>query len=129
MFESLALVYFIFSLFYSLFFSLYCILMSPSPCVFLLLFKRYDGNLVAIKTVIDVTDNNLRSFREEILLTASLKHPNIVNFVVLYTDIYSLACFYLCINFSMFQFCISSLICIFIPCTSFLNRVRVGHAN
>jgi hypothetical protein len=37
---------------------------------------------VAIKTVIDVTDENLRSFREEILLTASLKHPNIVNFVV-----------------------------------------------
>lgn len=31
--------------------------------------------------MIDVTDNNLRSFREEILLTASLKHPNIVNFV------------------------------------------------
>jgi len=36
---------------------------------------------VAIKTMIDITENNVKSFKAEILLTATLRHPNIVNFV------------------------------------------------
>jgi len=40
-----------------------------------------NGQSVAVKTMIDVSENNLRSFRSEILLTATLRHPNIVNFI------------------------------------------------
>ena len=36
---------------------------------------------VAIKTMIDVTKDNVKAFRREILLTSTLRHPNIVNFV------------------------------------------------
>ena len=39
------------------------------------------GQEVAVKTVINVTEENLRTFRREILLTATLRHPSIVNFV------------------------------------------------
>ena len=39
------------------------------------------GEAVAIKTMLNVTEANLRAFRAEILLTATLRHPNIVNFV------------------------------------------------
>jgi len=39
------------------------------------------GEPVAIKTMIDVTEDNVLEFRNEILLTATLRHPNIVNFV------------------------------------------------
>jgi serine/threonine protein kinase len=39
------------------------------------------GELVAIKTMIDVTEANVREFKAEIVLTAALRHPNIVNFV------------------------------------------------
>eukprot|EP00615_Pteridomonas_danica_P001579 CAMPEP_0114334102 /NCGR_PEP_ID=MMETSP0101-20121206/4159_1 /TAXON_ID=38822 ORGANISM="Pteridomonas danica, Strain PT" /NCGR_SAMPLE_ID=MMETSP0101 /ASSEMBLY_ACC=CAM_ASM_000211 /LENGTH=114 /DNA_ID=CAMNT_0001465265 /DNA_START=445 /DNA_END=785 /DNA_ORIENTATION=+ len=39
------------------------------------------GELVAIKTMIDVTKDNVREFKAEIILTATLRHPNIVNFV------------------------------------------------
>jgi len=36
---------------------------------------------VAIKTMLEITEANVRAFRAEILLTATLRHPNIVNFV------------------------------------------------
>jgi len=39
------------------------------------------GELVAVKTMIDVTEANVREFKAEIVLTATLRHPNIVNFV------------------------------------------------
>jgi serine/threonine protein kinase len=39
------------------------------------------GEPVAVKTMIDVTEQNARNFKAEILLTATLRHPNIVNFV------------------------------------------------
>jgi hypothetical protein len=39
------------------------------------------GETVAIKTMIDVTVENVREFKAEIVLTATLRHPNIVNFV------------------------------------------------
>jgi serine/threonine protein kinase len=39
------------------------------------------GQPVAIKTMLDVTEANMQAFRAEILLTATLRHPNIVNFV------------------------------------------------
>jgi serine/threonine protein kinase len=39
------------------------------------------GETVAIKTMIDVTEANVREFKAEIILTATLRHPNIVNFV------------------------------------------------
>jgi serine/threonine protein kinase len=39
------------------------------------------GEFVAIKTMIDVTEVNVREFKAEIVLTATLRHPNIVNFV------------------------------------------------
>jgi len=39
------------------------------------------GEPVAIKTMIEITEDNVYSFRSEILLTATLRHPNIVNFV------------------------------------------------
>ena len=36
---------------------------------------------VAIKTMIEVNEANVKAFRAEILLTSALRHPNIVNFV------------------------------------------------
>jgi serine/threonine protein kinase len=39
------------------------------------------GETVAIKTMLDVTEVNVKVFKNEILLTATLRHPNIVNFV------------------------------------------------
>jgi len=39
------------------------------------------GQPVAVKTLINITDDNVRVFRNEILLTASLRHPNVVAFV------------------------------------------------
>ena len=39
------------------------------------------GQPCAIKTMKDVTTENVRSFRREILMTATLRHPNIVQFV------------------------------------------------
>eukprot|EP00615_Pteridomonas_danica_P002226 CAMPEP_0114365602 /NCGR_PEP_ID=MMETSP0101-20121206/28530_1 /TAXON_ID=38822 ORGANISM="Pteridomonas danica, Strain PT" /NCGR_SAMPLE_ID=MMETSP0101 /ASSEMBLY_ACC=CAM_ASM_000211 /LENGTH=499 /DNA_ID=CAMNT_0001514007 /DNA_START=1256 /DNA_END=2752 /DNA_ORIENTATION=- len=39
------------------------------------------GELVAIKTIINITEVSAKLFRAEIILTAQLKHPNIVNFV------------------------------------------------
>mmetsp|Transcript_74390 Transcript_74390/g.149753 ORF Transcript_74390/g.149753 Transcript_74390/m.149753 type:complete len:354 (-) Transcript_74390:246-1307(-) len=39
------------------------------------------GQPVAVKTILKVTDANVRAFRDEILLTASLRHLNIVLFV------------------------------------------------
>ena len=36
---------------------------------------------VAVKTVLKVTVDNMRTFKNEILLTAQLRHPSIVNFV------------------------------------------------
>jgi len=39
------------------------------------------GEPVAIKTMLEVTEENVKEFRSEILLTATLRHPNIVNFV------------------------------------------------
>lgn len=39
------------------------------------------GVPVAIKTVKDVTVENMQAFRAEILLTAALRHPNVVNLV------------------------------------------------
>jgi serine/threonine protein kinase len=39
------------------------------------------GQTVAVKTMRVVNDENVRCFRAEILLTATLRHPNIVNFV------------------------------------------------
>jgi serine/threonine protein kinase len=39
------------------------------------------GQQIAVKTMHKVTDENVRFFRAEILLTATLRHPNIVNFV------------------------------------------------
>ena len=39
------------------------------------------GQRVAVKTMIDVTQENANKFREEIILTARLRHPNIVSFV------------------------------------------------
>eukprot|EP00615_Pteridomonas_danica_P008702 CAMPEP_0114357348 /NCGR_PEP_ID=MMETSP0101-20121206/21558_1 /TAXON_ID=38822 ORGANISM="Pteridomonas danica, Strain PT" /NCGR_SAMPLE_ID=MMETSP0101 /ASSEMBLY_ACC=CAM_ASM_000211 /LENGTH=375 /DNA_ID=CAMNT_0001500063 /DNA_START=433 /DNA_END=1557 /DNA_ORIENTATION=+ len=41
----------------------------------------FNGNTVAIKTMINVTEKTAKLFRAEILLTATLKHPNIVNFI------------------------------------------------
>jgi hypothetical protein len=39
------------------------------------------GQPVAVKTMLSITEANVASFRAEILLTASLRHPNIVCFV------------------------------------------------
>jgi serine/threonine protein kinase len=39
------------------------------------------GETVAIKTMLDVTEDNVKEFKDEILLTATLRHPNIVNYV------------------------------------------------
>ena len=39
------------------------------------------GQPVAVKTILDVTEANVRAFRAEILLTATLRHPNVVQFV------------------------------------------------
>jgi serine/threonine protein kinase len=35
----------------------------------------------AVKTMLDVTDTSAREFRAEILLTAALRHPNVIGFV------------------------------------------------
>jgi serine/threonine protein kinase len=37
------------------------------------------GQDVAIKTILNVTESSARGFREEILLTSILRHPNIVS--------------------------------------------------
>jgi hypothetical protein len=42
---------------------------------------RCFGQLVAVKTMLHVTEDNVRLFRGEILLTSVLRHPCIVNFV------------------------------------------------
>jgi len=39
------------------------------------------GEPCAVKTMIDVTEATVRSFRAEILLTGTLRHPNIVSFI------------------------------------------------
>jgi len=39
------------------------------------------GQNVAVKTILTITEANVRAFRSEILLTSSLRHPNVVNFV------------------------------------------------
>ena len=39
------------------------------------------GQPVAVKTMLSITDASVRAFRDEILLTATLRHPNIVTFV------------------------------------------------
>ena len=39
------------------------------------------GQPVAVKTMLDVTEANVKAFRAEILLTATLRHPNVVHFV------------------------------------------------
>jgi hypothetical protein len=42
---------------------------------------RCKGQLVAVKSMLDVTEKNAQAFRSEILLTATLKHPNIVSLI------------------------------------------------
>ena len=39
------------------------------------------GNPAAIKTMLSVSAESVREFRDEIIMTASLRHPNIVSFV------------------------------------------------
>jgi len=39
------------------------------------------GEPCAVKTMLNVTEDNVKAFRAEILLTATLRHPNIVHFV------------------------------------------------
>ena len=39
------------------------------------------GQEVAVKSLIEITPKQVRDFRAEILLTATLRHPNIVNFI------------------------------------------------
>lgn len=39
------------------------------------------GKTVAIKTILTVSEQSLRAFRQEILLTSICRHPNIINFV------------------------------------------------
>ena len=39
------------------------------------------GHPVAVKTMLQVTEENVKLFRQEIVLTATLRHPNVVNFV------------------------------------------------
>jgi serine/threonine protein kinase len=39
------------------------------------------GQPVAIKTMLNITEDNVRAFKAEILLTATLRHPNVVSFV------------------------------------------------
>ena len=39
------------------------------------------GQPVAVKVMSKITDSSVRAFRNEILLTATLRHPNIVVFV------------------------------------------------
>ena len=36
---------------------------------------------MAIKTILTVTEASVKSFRAEVVLTATLRHPSIVNFV------------------------------------------------
>ena len=38
------------------------------------------GQPVAVKTLLEVNQTTVRAFRHEILITASLHHPNIINF-------------------------------------------------
>ena len=42
---------------------------------------RVHGTIVVAKTMIEVTEVSARAFRGELLLTATLRHPKIVNFV------------------------------------------------
>jgi serine/threonine protein kinase len=39
------------------------------------------GQPVAVKTMLTVTEKGVKEFRNEILLTSTLRHPNIVSFV------------------------------------------------
>jgi hypothetical protein len=56
---------------------------ARSCCVFLsiciVLLKVFRGKClgqaVAVKTMLEVTEDNVRAFRDEILLTATLRHP------------------------------------------------------
>jgi len=41
----------------------------------------FKGQPVAVKTMLNVTEKDVRAFRSEILLTATFRHPNIVHFV------------------------------------------------
>jgi hypothetical protein len=43
--------------------------------------SEYAGKTVAVKTMLNVTEKSMKEFRHEILLTANLRHPNIVSFV------------------------------------------------
>ena len=42
---------------------------------------EYQGETVAVKTMKEVSESNMRDFRAEILLTATLRHPNIINLI------------------------------------------------
>ena len=42
---------------------------------------EYMGQTVAVKTMKDVTESSMQEFRGEILLTATLRHPNIINLI------------------------------------------------
>lgn len=59
-------------------FSIFSLFFPPSFQVFQ---GTCFGQPVAIKTMLKVTEKNATAFRREILLTATLRHPNIVNFV------------------------------------------------
>jgi len=39
----------------------------------------FKGQPVAVKTMLNVTEKDVRAFRSEILLTATFRHPNIVS--------------------------------------------------
>lgn len=39
------------------------------------------GQTVAVKTMLQIKEETVKSFRAEILMTATLRHPNIVNFI------------------------------------------------
>jgi hypothetical protein len=39
------------------------------------------GEVVAVKTMIDVTEDNVRAFKHEILINSNLRHPNVVHFI------------------------------------------------
>lgn len=41
----------------------------------------FKGRAVAVKTLLEVTEENVKNFRGEILLNAALVHPNIVKFI------------------------------------------------
>ena len=46
------------------------------------------GQAVAVKTMLDVTEENVQAFRDEILLTAMLRHPVSVNVPVVFCQLY-----------------------------------------